>query len=223
MAAAPTGPSRSSSREEILDAAEEIFAARGYAGAAMRAIADAAGVAQALLHYHFRTKEGLFEAMFLRRAGAINRIRLARLDAMLARGRPSVEDIIEALLRPAVETGDEPMQGGARFAALILELTTADADWQRDLMAKAYDAMADRFITALMTALPGLDRAAATWGYLFVVGAALSQMPTTGRARRLSRGAADDADIDAMIARAIVFAAAGLRALAVPMPDAFES
>ncbi|MCZ8316521.1 TetR/AcrR family transcriptional regulator [Phreatobacter sp.] len=223
MAAKPPTPSRSSSREEILDAAEEVFAARGYAGASMRAIADGAGVAQALLHYHFKTKEGLFEAMFLRRAGAINRIRIARLDAMLSRGRPSVEDIIEALLRPAVETGDAPMQGGARFAALILELSTADAAWQRDLMARAYDAMATRFIAALMTALPGLDRAGATWGYLFVVGAALTQMPSTGRAHRLSRGATEDADTDAMITRAIIFAAAGLRALAVPMPDHFES
>lgn len=216
MAATPATPSRSSSREEILDAAEEVFAARGYAGASMRAIADGAGVAQALLHYHFKTKEGLFEAMFLRRAGAINRIRIARLDAMLARGRPSVEDIVEALLRPAVETGDEPMHGGARFAALIIELTTANAAWQRDLLARAYDAMATRFIAVLMQALPGLDRAAATWGYLFVVGAVLTQMPSTGRASRLSQGAADDSDTDAMLVRAVDFAAAGLRALAAP-------
>lgn len=216
MAATPAGPSRSSSREEILDAAEEVFAAHGYAGASMRAIAEAAGVAQALLHYHFRNKEGLFEAMFLRRAGAINRIRLARLDAMLARGPASVEDIIEALLRPALETGDEPKRGGVRFAALIIELTTADAAWQRELMARAYDSMAGRFIDALMSALPSLDRASATWGYLFVVGAALTQMPATGRAGRLSRGTADDSDTDAMLARAVQFAAAGLRALAAP-------
>lgn len=207
-------PARASSRDAILDAAEAQFARHGFEGASMRAIAEAAGVAQALLHYHFKTKEGLFEAMFSRRSGAINRIRLARLDAMLARGEPMVEDIVEALLRPAVEAGHDPNLGGGRFASLILATSTAEGDWQKDLVARSYDAMAARFIAALMAALPGLDRPNATWGYLFIVGAALTQMAPTGRADRLSGGETSDHDTDAMLSRAVTFAAAGLRALA---------
>ncbi|MDP2802046.1 MAG: TetR/AcrR family transcriptional regulator [Phreatobacter sp.] len=207
-------PARGSSREDILDAAEAIFAARGFEGASMRAIADEAGVAQALLHYHYKTKEGLFEAMFARRSGAINRIRLARLDVMLARGKTSVEDIVEALLRPTIEAGHDPSLGGGRFAGLILAVSTSEGDWQKGLVARSYDPMAERFISALKAALPGLDRANATWGYLFVVGAALTQMTPTGRADRLSEGEARDDDTDAMLARAVTFAAAGLRALA---------
>lgn len=207
-------PARASSRDAILDAAEAQFARHGFEGASMRAIAEAAGVAQALLHYHFKTKEGLFEAMFSRRSGAINRIRLARLDAMLARGEPTVEDIVEALLRPTVEAGHDPSLGGGRFASLILATSTAEGDWQKDLVARSYDAMAARFIAALMAALPGLDRANATWGYLFIIGAALTQMAPTGRADRLSGGETSDHDTDAMLSRAVTFAAAGLRALA---------
>jgi len=213
-------PARPSSREDILDAAEAQFARHGFEGASMRAIAEAAGVAQALLHYHFKTKEGLFEAMFARRSGAINRIRLARLDAMLVRGNPTVEDIVEALLRPTVEAGHDPGQGGGRFASLILAVSTAEGDWQKDLVARSYDAMAGRFITALMAALPGLDRANATWGYLFIIGAALTQMAPTGRADRLSAGETSDHETDAMLSRAVTFAAAGLRALAArPGPE----
>lgn len=214
MAARTIGAGKVTTKEEILDAAETLFAARGFEGASMRAIAEAAGVAQALLHYHYRTKEGLFEAMFLRRSGAINRIRLARLDVMSARGRPSVEDIVEALLRPTIEAGHDPSGGGGRFASLILAVSTAEGEWQKGLVARSYDPMAERFIDALMGALPGLDRANATWGYLFIVGAALTQMAPTGRADRLSAGAASDVDSDAMLARAVIFAAAGLRALA---------
>lgn len=211
---------RPSSREDILDAAEAQFARQGFEGASMRAIAESAGVAQALLHYHFKTKEGLFEAMFTRRSGAINRIRLARLDAMLARGQPTVEDIVEALLRPTLEAGHDPSQGGGRFASLILAVSTAENDWQKDLIARSYDAMAARFIAALMAALPGLDRANATWGYLFIVGAALTQMAPTGRADRLSAGETTDQDTDAMLSRAVTFASAGLRALAsTPGPE----
>ncbi|AVO45622.1 TetR/AcrR family transcriptional regulator [Phreatobacter cathodiphilus] len=219
MAVRAAGTSKPTAKEDILDAAEAVFAARGFEGASMRAIAEAAGVAQALLHYHYKTKEGLFEAMFTRRSGAINRIRLARLDVMLARGQPSVEDIVEALLRPTIEAGHDPRRGGSRFAGLILATGTAEDDWRRDLVARSYDPMAGRFIAALTAALPGLDRAAATWGYLFVVGAALTQMAPTGRADRLSGGEARDEDTDAMLARAVVFAAAGLRALAAAGPD----
>jgi AcrR family transcriptional regulator len=44
-------------REEILDAAAELFADRGYAATSTRMIAEMVGVRQASLYYHFSTKE----------------------------------------------------------------------------------------------------------------------------------------------------------------------
>ena len=41
----------------ILDAAERVFAARGYAGATTREIADAAGIGKRMLFYYFATKD----------------------------------------------------------------------------------------------------------------------------------------------------------------------
>jgi AcrR family transcriptional regulator len=46
-----------SAREEILDAAAELFAQRGYAATSTRLIAERVGIRQASLYYHFRTKE----------------------------------------------------------------------------------------------------------------------------------------------------------------------
>lgn len=54
--------------ERILDAAHRVFVRRGTAGARTQEIADEAGVNKALLHYYFRTKEKLAEAVFLRSA-----------------------------------------------------------------------------------------------------------------------------------------------------------
>ena len=56
-------PNVDSAREVILGAAEKLFAQKGFAGASMRALAGAAGVSQALIHHHFGTKRGLYEAM----------------------------------------------------------------------------------------------------------------------------------------------------------------
>lgn len=49
----------------ILQAAEEVFVRDGYDGARMQDIADKAGINKALLHYYFRSKDGLFEKVLL--------------------------------------------------------------------------------------------------------------------------------------------------------------
>jgi len=46
-----------SGREEILDASAELFATHGYAATSTRAIAQAVGVRQASLYYHFPSKD----------------------------------------------------------------------------------------------------------------------------------------------------------------------
>jgi AcrR family transcriptional regulator len=50
-------------REEILDAAAELFTNQGYASTSTRAIADAVGVRQASLYHHFATKDDILDAL----------------------------------------------------------------------------------------------------------------------------------------------------------------
>jgi TetR/AcrR family transcriptional regulator len=64
------GPDGDTERR-ILEAARVVFVRRGTAGARMQEIAAEAGVNQALLHYYFRSKERLAEAVFRQVAGRI--------------------------------------------------------------------------------------------------------------------------------------------------------
>tara|TARA_Y100000782_G_C10179550_1_gene263430 strand:- start:84 stop:695 length:612 start_codon:yes stop_codon:yes gene_type:complete len=50
--------------ERILETAIEVFQERGMAATRMQEIADRAGINKALLHYYFRSKQQLFEAVF---------------------------------------------------------------------------------------------------------------------------------------------------------------
>src|SRR5690554_5127977 len=50
--------------EQILSAAETVFQKKGMDGARMQEIADEAGINKALLHYYYRSKQLLFEAVF---------------------------------------------------------------------------------------------------------------------------------------------------------------
>jgi AcrR family transcriptional regulator len=51
----------------ILEAAERLFQAKGYARVSTTEIAREAGCNQALVHYYYRTKENLFETIFERK------------------------------------------------------------------------------------------------------------------------------------------------------------
>lgn len=54
-------PEKPNTEQLILEAAEQEFFAKGFAGARTTAIAEKAGVTHAMLHYYFRTKKQLFE------------------------------------------------------------------------------------------------------------------------------------------------------------------
>lgn len=52
-------------RQQLLNAALEVFVARGYRGASTAEISQVAGAATGSLFYHFKSKEKLFETLYL--------------------------------------------------------------------------------------------------------------------------------------------------------------
>src|SRR5581483_5249364 len=55
-------PGKADTREEIIAAAREVFADKGYEGASLRGVARQAGVDAALVHHYFDGKAALFTA-----------------------------------------------------------------------------------------------------------------------------------------------------------------
>ena len=51
-------------REQILLAAEQVFAKRGFKGTTTREVAQEAGIASSLIFYYFKNKVALYEAVF---------------------------------------------------------------------------------------------------------------------------------------------------------------
>lgn len=206
----PVGKATSTRIAAILDAAETIFAA-GFAGASMREIAERAGVAQALIHYHFDTKEKLFEAVVARRTEEINGARAEMLDTLfVVCGTPQLEDVMDALFRPAILAGRDDGRGFSRIVAAI-----ANSEEARDkaLVQRYHDPIAKKFIDAIMLTTPGLEREEALWAYDFAVSVGMAMMARDGHGRH-SEGTRDDTDVEAMLTRMVPFVCAGVRALA---------
>ena len=57
--------------EKIFDAATDVFTEKGMDGARMQDIANHAGINKSLLHYYYRSKDRLFDAVFEKIAGKI--------------------------------------------------------------------------------------------------------------------------------------------------------
>lgn len=53
-------------KNEILDAAERLFGAKGFDGTSTGEILDAVGIARGTLYYHFKSKEEILDAMISR-------------------------------------------------------------------------------------------------------------------------------------------------------------
>jgi len=77
------------SRKRILDAAEVEFAAKGFDGARVDAIAARAGVNKALLYYYFKSKDGLLETLL---AGYLEGLRAAKAAVPLPRGPEGMQE-----------------------------------------------------------------------------------------------------------------------------------
>jgi AcrR family transcriptional regulator len=84
-------------RQEILDAAERVFAASQPDQAGLKEVAHEAGVSHALITHYFGTYAGLIEATLERRLRKMRELVLARLREPEALGRPN--ELLELLFR----------------------------------------------------------------------------------------------------------------------------
>ncbi len=110
-------------RERLLDAAERLFADRGFEGTSMRAITQAAGTSVSAANYHFGSKEKLLHETIRRATEPVNDRRLELLDEAEAGsgGAPlSLETILDAYLRPVIEYRQQGMtEEGRQISARL--------------------------------------------------------------------------------------------------------
>lgn len=217
-AAESTPPERpaSDTREQLLAAAERLFAERGLGAVSVRMIAAEAGVNWSLVGYYFRGKDGLLAEVYRRHCTTLNRERLRQLDEARRAG-PRLESVIEAFVRPALAEIQGP-DGQSQFSRLRAMLAAEDAPLFAQVVAENFDQSSRTFVAALRKCLPAVPRDEILWRLHFMLGTIYYSASSPQRIKAFSRGRCDPGDLEATVRHLVPFLAAAFRTVPVRRP-----
>ena len=200
-------------RDRILSEAQTLFAENGYAGTSTRAIAQAAGVNLAQLHYYFGAKRDLFKAAYLRGAARVTEARQRALQDARAEhpdGEIPLERLVRAFVEPFMLNTVTPE--GRATMQMHARLHTEPEDISKEVLSQVYDETTLAYTEAFRRALPELSFETLCWRLYFMMGAYRYTLLRTGRLEAMSAGRCDSGDFDRAVREIVPFLAAGLRA-----------
>ncbi|RAN81494.1 TetR family transcriptional regulator [Bacillus sp. SRB_336] len=199
--------SSASTKERILAAAEVLFAQRGFDGASLRQLTAAAGVNLAAVNYHFGSKDKLVEQVFRRRLDALNASRLAALSRIAGAADTTVEDVLEAYIRPALDLSHDG--SGSLFMRVLARAFAEHDDSLRQFLSANYGHVMRQFTAEFARLLPQLSKPELYWRIDLVTGALTHAMSGFGMIQRKS-DVSEHAHREQTAQHLIRFAAAGL-------------
>ena len=104
-----------STRERLLDAAEQLFADRGFADTSVRDLTAAADCNIASVNYHFGSKENLYIEVFRRAISEMREHRIATIERQLADPKMSPASLVRAFSESFVDPIVRNPQRGERW------------------------------------------------------------------------------------------------------------
>jgi len=167
-------------RMAILNAAERLYADRGFADVTLRDIVAAAGVNLAAVNYHFGSKDELIAELFVTRSLATNRERLNELK--------------RGCLGP-----DRERSAAARF---MIRASIESVPPIRRIKNREIDHLR-KFAAAMRRSLPDRDEVDLYWGLHFALAMAHQTIRDSERLAKLSEGSCDLNDVNGIIERIV--------------------
>jgi AcrR family transcriptional regulator len=202
-------------RQRLLDAAEGLFAERGFEKTSIRDLASSAGCNIASVNYYFGGKVNLYAEVCRRHLVGMTETRLASIEKVMAEsgGEPALEDLLRsfayAFIGPFVSE-----EGGERLIRLILRETIEShlpsGMFGKEVIEPTLNAMQE----ALSKACPELDPARVP----LIVFSLVGQLLHTVRIKSMQHcmcgddGTLEMWDADKVIDHIVAFTIAGIEA-----------
>lgn len=203
-------------KKRILDAAEKLFAQKGFYATSLRMLTQEAGVNLAAVNYHFGSKEELIKAVIERRILPLNKIRLARMQkikdkAAAASCPPDTREVLRAFFEPTFEFRKSG-KGAQDFISLIGRAFSDPRDTVRKLFLTMVEPVFKLLYELLCDALPFLPKNVVYLRLNFMLGAMAHSMNMSQMCQLLPDGVKLNVNSATLVEQFIIFVATGLEA-----------
>ncbi len=146
---------RQSTKDRIIDAAEELFAERGFVETSLRVITSRANVNLASVNYHFGSKKSLIQAVFDRYLSVF----FSDLQNCLSKAEdnnnaPDVRKVLQTMVEPLLSLDNLRPNGTSVFMHLIGRAYSETQGHIRRFMMDKYAPILDRFYKLIYVSLP---------------------------------------------------------------------
>lgn len=146
-----------STKDQIIQAAEILFALNGYGGTSLRDITERAGVNVAAVNYHFGSKENLLIELLDRIIAPINSERLEMLEEASADGPPDLEQILTAFLLPDLTSLNLLRARNPDLPRFVSRMYSEASPLMGRIVGMQFAEMREKFGEAFARALPELS------------------------------------------------------------------
>ncbi|SDS48627.1 TetR/AcrR family transcriptional regulator [Pseudomonas oryzae] len=201
--------------ERILDAAEQLFAERGFTETSLRSITGKAGVNLAAVNYHFGSKKALIHEVFARFLTPF----CQALDAELTRRQqvgeddPGLEELLELLVVQARSVESRLDNDLAVFMRLLGLALIQEQGHVRQYLDDKYGKVFRRYMQLLNAVAPPIPPEELFWRVHFMLGAAAFTMAGIKPLGRIADSKfAVQTSSEQVLHLLVPFMAAGLRA-----------
>lgn len=163
--------------ERILDAAEQLFAEKGFAETSLRLITSKAGVNLAAVNYHFGSKKALIQAVFSRFLGPFCASLEKELDRRQAKPEAqhaTLEDLLHLLVSQAMAVKPRSGNDLSIFMRLLGLAFSQSQGHLRKYLEEVYGKVFRRYMLLVNEAAPKLPPIELFWRVHFMLGAYFS-------------------------------------------------
>ncbi len=206
-------------KQKILEAAEVLFARKGFDNVSLRNITELAGVNLAAVNYHYGSKEELILAVLEDRILPLNVERVRRLKeaAESSKGQPlPVEVIARSFVGPVLEAVQETSHTDASLSLLIARLLGDQSDRMQEMVVKQFPELAQTFVKEICFAVPHLSPSDALLRLLFTEGSMTHALLYHHRLHLLADDGFETPTIEQLEEKLVPFVVEGLSG---PVPD----
>ena len=201
--------------KRILDAAEQLFAEKGFAETSLRLITSKAGVNLAAVNYHFGSKKALIQAVFVRFLDPFVSSLERELDQREQRGdsAQSLETLLEMLVDQALAVKPRSGNDLATFMRLLGLAFSQSQGHLRKYLSEVYGKVFQRYMGLVVGAVPGIPPQELFWRVHFMLGSAAFTMSSMKALRAIAEAElGEPRPVDSVLRLMVPFLAAGMRA-----------